>query len=87
MRAMLGAAFPQIPARSTVNAALWAKGAAALKADLRIHQCYLSTKPQEMLYVLASFPLFVLSSVAGSEAQTHGFMHSRKCINLHLFYT
>ena len=61
---MLGAAFPQIPARSTMNAALWANGAAAPKADLRIHQYYFSSKSQEMPYILASFPHFVLSSEA-----------------------
>lgn len=43
-----------------------------------IHQHYFFMKPQEMVYDLGSFPLFVLCSVAGSETQTHRFIHSRK---------
>lgn len=78
MRTMLDAAFPQIPACSTVNAVLQAKGTAVWKADLRNPSDYFFTKPQEMVYDLGSFPLFVLCSVAGSETQTHEFIHSRK---------
>lgn len=80
-----------LPSLRFLYTLLWMRRCGIKELQLRrqtwgIHQYYFSTKSQEMLYVLASFPLFVLSSVARSEAQTHGFMHFRKCINLHLFY-